>query len=159
MQPHFHYFPLSSLLQILPLHPQAMWMMCYVISHPERDVAVVFPQAPFRVTNAPGHASVGIIQLRNCTLASWGGSRRSLCYSVWVPHLYKIFLGRQQKSLVGFKRTNWHPFDNGTSQCAVATFLFFSFSPKATWALQCTMGMKLLTASIKVFCCIVACIL
>ena len=68
MQPHFHYFPLSSLLQILPLHPQAMWMMCYVISHPERDVAVVFPQAPFRVTNAPGHASVGIIQLRNCTL-------------------------------------------------------------------------------------------
>ena len=43
----------------------------------------------------------------------------------WLPHLYKTFLGRQQKSLVGFKRTNWHPFDNGTSQCAVATFLFF----------------------------------
>ena len=33
-------------------------------------VVVVFPQAPFRVTNVPGHASAGIIQLRNCTLAS-----------------------------------------------------------------------------------------
>ena len=41
----------------------------------------VFPQAPFRVTNVPGHASAGIIQLRNCTLASWGGSHRWLCYS------------------------------------------------------------------------------
>ena len=28
-------------------------------------VVVVFPQAPFRVTNVPGHASAGIIQLRN----------------------------------------------------------------------------------------------
>ena len=35
-------------------------------------VVVVFPQAPFRVTNVPGHASAGIIQLRNCTMASWG---------------------------------------------------------------------------------------
>ena len=33
-------------------------------------VVVVFPQAPLRVTNVPGHASAGIIQLRNCTLAS-----------------------------------------------------------------------------------------
>ena len=30
---------------------------------------VVFPQAPFRVTNVPGQASAGIIQLRNCTMA------------------------------------------------------------------------------------------
>ena len=32
-------------------------------------VVVVFPQAPFRVTNVPGQASAGIIQLRNCTMA------------------------------------------------------------------------------------------
>ena len=32
-------------------------------------VVVVFPQAPFRVTNVPRQASAGIIQLRNCTLA------------------------------------------------------------------------------------------
>ena len=32
-------------------------------------LVVVFPQAPFRVTNVPGQASAGIIQLRNCTLA------------------------------------------------------------------------------------------
>ena len=32
-------------------------------------VVVVFPQAPFRVTNVPGQASAGIIQLCNCTLA------------------------------------------------------------------------------------------
>jgi hypothetical protein len=31
-------------------------------------VVVVFPQAPFRVTNVPGHASAGIIQTGNCTL-------------------------------------------------------------------------------------------
>ena len=31
-----------------------------------------FPQAPFRETNVPGNASAGIIQLRNCTMASWG---------------------------------------------------------------------------------------
>ena len=36
----------------------------------ESCVVVVFPQAPFRVTNVPGQASVGIIQLCNCTLAS-----------------------------------------------------------------------------------------
>ena len=34
------------------------------------DVVVVFPQAPFRATNVPGQASAGIIQLRNCTMAS-----------------------------------------------------------------------------------------
>ena len=33
-------------------------------------VVVVFPQAPFRATNVPGQASAGIIQLRNCTMAS-----------------------------------------------------------------------------------------
>ena len=33
-------------------------------------VFVVFPQAPFRATNVPGQASAGIIQLRNCTMAS-----------------------------------------------------------------------------------------
>ena len=33
------------------------------------DTVVVFPQAPFRVTNVPGQASAGIIQLRNCTMA------------------------------------------------------------------------------------------
>ena len=32
-------------------------------------VVVVFPQAPFRLTNVPGQASAGIIQLRNCTMA------------------------------------------------------------------------------------------
>ena len=32
-------------------------------------VVVVFPQAPFRVTNVPRQASAGIIQLRNCTMA------------------------------------------------------------------------------------------
>jgi hypothetical protein len=31
----------------------------------ENVVVVVFPQAPFRVTNVPGLASAGIIQLRN----------------------------------------------------------------------------------------------
>ena len=36
------------------------------------DTVVVFPQAPFRVTNVPGQASAGIIQLRNCTLAPLG---------------------------------------------------------------------------------------
>jgi hypothetical protein len=33
-------------------------------------IVVIFPQAPFRMTNVPGHVSAGIIQLRNCTLAS-----------------------------------------------------------------------------------------
>ena len=33
------------------------------------NLHVVFPQAPFRVTNVPGQASTGIIQLRNCTMA------------------------------------------------------------------------------------------
>ena len=36
----------------------------------QRVVVVVFPQAPFRATNVPGQASAGIIQLRNCTMAS-----------------------------------------------------------------------------------------
>ena len=40
-----------------------------VIFHSIDDV-VVFPQAPFRVTNVPGQASAGIIHLRNCTMAS-----------------------------------------------------------------------------------------
>ena len=35
----------------------------------KESCVVVFPQAPFRVTNVPGQASAGIIQLRNCTLA------------------------------------------------------------------------------------------
>ena len=29
-------------------------------------VVVVFLQAPFRVTNVPGHASAGIVLLSNC---------------------------------------------------------------------------------------------
>ena len=36
------------------------------------SLVVVFPQAPLRATNVPGQASAGIIQLRNCTMASWG---------------------------------------------------------------------------------------
>ena len=55
------------------------------------DVAVVFPQAPFRVTNVPGHASAGIIQLRNCTLASWG-SHRWLCYSICIVEVVWLFM-------------------------------------------------------------------
>ena len=43
---------------------------CQWCTHPVVVVVVVFPQAPLRVTNVPGHASAGIIQLRNCTLAS-----------------------------------------------------------------------------------------
>ena len=37
-------------------------------------VVVVFPQAPFRVTNVSGQASASIIQLRNCTLAPCRGA-------------------------------------------------------------------------------------
>ena len=49
-----------------------------------RRCCCCFSTAPFRVTNVPGHASDGIIQLRNCTLASWGGSRRWLGYSICI---------------------------------------------------------------------------
>ena len=42
---------------------------CQWCTHPVVVVVVVFPQAPFKVTNVPGQASAGIIQLRNCTLA------------------------------------------------------------------------------------------
>ena len=52
-------------------------------------VVVVFPQAPFRVTNVPGQASAGIIQLRNCTLAPWG-NRGWLCYSICIGEVVLI---------------------------------------------------------------------
>ena len=52
---------------------------------------VVFPQAPFRVTNVLGQASADIIQLRNCTMAFLRTALGDLVavYGIWG--IYAIF--------------------------------------------------------------------
>jgi hypothetical protein len=60
--------------QKIPFYAYVKGMVnCYIsnaiVQNLANTVVVVFPQAPFRVTNVPGHASAGIIQLCNCTLA------------------------------------------------------------------------------------------
>ena len=52
---------------LLLIHLLLGWVQIIGVYY--ENIVVVFPQAPFRVTNVPGQASAGIIQLRNCTMA------------------------------------------------------------------------------------------
>ena len=50
---------------ILVIRITAIYSVSFIIVVSPQILVVVFPQAPFRVTNVPGLASAGIIQLRN----------------------------------------------------------------------------------------------